>query len=423
MRGLRHIVRKELAVFLADRQGALLTLIMPVLLAALVGMLFAPRSDGGASMTLLVVDEDGSPTVAALIDDLAADDALTVTRVAAAEARAQVANGHAPAALVLPKGVGAMLTLSGAFTGQHVTVTLLQDPSHGFEAGFAVGRIQQALFTRLGKAITDPAQLQQALQGARLLAGASPTPRPELLAFLDSGLALTTRAPDAVAGTAGGQGLQLPLRIVSEDVAGAGGPSDYNSYAHTFAGMLCMFLLFGALSAAKGLVEERERGSLVRLRMAPVAPATVLLGVGAAAALIALVISALVYAAGMVVFGIEVRGAWLGFVAVILGQAAFVGGFTLLLAGVGRTPRQIDGLGTFAVLVMSFVGGAWLPAFLMPDWLDHLSLLLPTRWATDGLAAMTWRGLPLSAGLTASAVLATFGVVLGAVGVKAFRWT
>ncbi|MCA9543179.1 MAG: ABC transporter permease [Myxococcales bacterium] len=419
--GLLQVVRKELAVFWADRQGALLTILIPVLLAGLVGMLFAPK-EGAATMDLLVVTAEDHPAVAGLIADLDADSMITVTRVSEAEARRKVAAGDAPAALLLPKGVGDALSLTGLFTGEHIQVTLLQDPSHTFEAGFAGGKIQQALFTRLGKAMADPKQLATALTGARLLTKAAPSVRPEFRAFLDSADTLVRDAPDLIQGTGDGQGLQLPLKVTTEDVAGSGGPSDYNSYAHTFAGMLCMFLMFGSLAAGKGLVEEREQGSLVRLQMAPVAPGTLLVGVGVGAAVIALIISAAVYLAGMLVFDIQVRGSWLGFVAVHLGQAVYVGGFALLLAGVGRTARQIDGLGTFAVLVMSFLGGAWLPSFLMPDWLDHISLLIPTRWATDGLAAMTWRGLPLADGLTAAAVLAGFGVVLGAIGVRTFRW-
>jgi len=31
------------------------------------------------------------------------------------------------------------------------------------------------------------------------------------------------------------------------------------------------------------------------------------------------------------------------------------------------------------------LGGAWVPSFVFPEWLQTLSLFVPTRWAIDGL--------------------------------------
>ena len=48
---------------------------------------------------------------------------------------------------------------------------------------------------------------------------------------------------------------------------------------------------------------------------------------------------------------------------------------------------------------MVMLGGAWVPSFVFPEWLQTVSLFVPTRWAVDGLDAMTWRGLGLDAAL------------------------
>ncbi|MBS0395114.1 MAG: ABC transporter permease [Proteobacteria bacterium] len=57
------------------------------------------------------------------------------------------------------------------------------------------------------------------------------------------------------------------------------------------------------------------------------------------------------------------------------------------------------------MLVLVMLGGAWLPSFVFPPWLQHLTMVMPTRWAADGLEAMTWRGLPLQAALAPAAGL------------------
>ena len=52
------------------------------------------------------------------------------------------------------------------------------------------------------------------------------------------------------------------------------------------------------------------------------------------------------------------------------------------------------------------LGGGWVPAFVFPAWLQKVTLVLPTRWAIDGLDAVTWRGAGFVAGaLPAAAVL------------------
>ncbi|MEZ4473098.1 MAG: ABC transporter permease [bacterium] len=418
MRSVLHVAAKELRLFAADRTGALLTVVIPVLLAALTGMLFAPSKSKG--MDVLVVHGPG-PRVEAVVADLKAADGLRVEVVDEASARERVGRGKSAIALIFPPDADALLTPSAAFSGAELTIRMLRDPSRELEGSFTQGLLFQALMTRLARGFTDPAQLRALLAQQRAEVAKAPGGLPWGI-FLDAadGLVAGLGAQQAAGG--GGGELHLPFKVQEELVGMGDGPASYHSYAHTFAGMLCMFLLFMAQGQAKRLVEERHEGTLVRLRMTPVPRWQLLGGVGLATAGIAVLISVAVYAAGMALFAIPVRGPVVGFVAVLLGQAVFVGGFALLLAGLGRTTRQIESLGTFAVLVMAFTGGAWLPSFLMPDWLKAIGLGLPTRWATDGLAAMTWRGLDLGEGLVAAGVLVAFGVVMAAVGRWRFRW-
>jgi ABC-2 type transport system permease protein len=43
------------------------------------------------------------------------------------------------------------------------------------------------------------------------------------------------------------------------------------------------------------------------------------------------------------------------------------------------------------------LGGAWIPTFIFPAWLQKATVFVPTRWAIDGLDAMTWRGEGIAA--------------------------
>jgi ABC-2 type transport system permease protein len=68
------------------------------------------------------------------------------------------------------------------------------------------------------------------------------------------------------------------------------------------------------------------------------------------------------------------------------------------------------------------LGGSWVPTFIFPQWLQTMTVVVPTRWAMDGLDAMTWRGLALSAAVAPIAVLLFFSLLFGVLAVTRFRW-
>jgi hypothetical protein len=49
-------------------------------------------------------------------------------------------------------------------------------------------------------------------------------------------------------------------------------------------------------------------------------------------------------------------------------------------------------------------------------------MIIPTRWAMDGLDGMTWRGLGFSLAFTPIAVLLFFPLLFGVVEVMRFPW-
>ena len=96
--------------------------------------------------------------------------------------------------------------------------------------------------------------------------------------------------------------------------------------------------------------------------------------------------------------------------------------FGLLVAALGNTPATARGVTTLAVLMMVMLGGAWVPTFIFPAWLQQFTLVVPVRWAVDGLDAMTWRGLGLDAAIAPTLVLLGFAVLFAVLTLVKFRW-
>ena len=127
------------------------------------------------------------------------------------------------------------------------------------------------------------------------------------------------------------------------------------------------------------------------------------------------VLLAIIYAAAIGVFHVRIDGSVAGFVGIAIAFALLTVDFGLLIAAIGKTPEATRGLAIFATLVMVMLGGAWVPSFVFPPWLQTASLVVPTRWAVDGLDAMTWRGLGFDAAIAPIAVLLAFSALFAAI--------
>jgi ABC-2 type transport system permease protein len=186
--------------------------------------------------------------------------------------------------------------------------------------------------------------------------------------------------------------------------------------------MAVQFILFAGIDAGIMLLLLRQRGIWQRIRSAPVSRAEFILARVLATALISAFQMAVIYLAAMLVFGVRISGSLAGFLLVALAFCLLNAAFGLMLASLGRSAGATRGIAIMVMLLLVMLGGAWVPSFVFPAWLQQASLFTPTRWAVDGLDAMTWRGLPFEAALLPAAVLAGCTLACFAVAVWRFRW-
>lgn len=212
----------------------------------------------------------------------------------------------------------------------------------------------------------------------------------------------------------------MPYETREEAITGTG--IAYNGYAHSFGGMGIQFILFMGLDVGIRLLLLRQSGLWQRLRAAPLSK-TMLLGSRAtSAAVIAGFILFVLFVFARVVFGVLIQGSFLGFVGVCVAFSLMTAAFGLMVAALGKTIEATRGYAVMATLLMVMLGGAWVPTMFFPQWLKRFTVMIPTRWAMDGIDAMTWRGLDLSAALLPIAVMLLFTLAFGIVAVSRFSW-
>jgi linearmycin/streptolysin S transport system permease protein len=216
-------------------------------------------------------------------------------------------------------------------------------------------------------------------------------------------------------------GLTIPYRVREEAVT-ASATVHYNGYAHSFAGMGVQFILFLGIDVGINMLLQRQRGLWKRLRAAPLSRTMLLGSRTVSAALTSMLILVVLFAFARVVFGVHIEGSQAGFLGVCAAFGLMTATFGLLIAALGKTPEATRGLSVFVTLIMVMLGGAWVPTFIFPQWLQKLTLVMPTRWAIDGLEATSWRGLGFSAALAPIGMLLLFAAVFGTLAVMRFRW-
>jgi len=426
---IRALIRNDIRLYLTDRRAVIVGVLVPILIAAFFGYVFGgggKRADAG-TLPVAIVDEDESPVSRAIAHDLAADGLLAVTALDRASAREAVKAGKENAAAVFPKGFGDQATRA-LFNGRgKPRVELLVDPSQAVGARVIEGLLAQYAMQEISKEAFGGAAGRSAMD--ELLGDLDrrePSARNEDLKTLLGAARRLSDAPDAAAaGRAGGEGaptfgLSIPYTVASTEVTARDTP--YNGYAHSFAGMAVQFILFAGIDAGVLLLLTRERGIWQRLRSAPLSRRDFMLARALATTLISLFQFTLIYLAAALAFGVRIEGSVPGFLGIGIAFCLLNACFGLMLATLGRSAPTTRGLASMATLLLVMVGGAWVPAFVFPRWLQAASLYSPTRWAVDGLDGATWRGLPFGAAVVPILVLLGTAIACLAVAIGRFRW-
>jgi ABC-2 type transport system permease protein len=181
------------------------------------------------------------------------------------------------------------------------------------------------------------------------------------------------------------------------------------------------FLLFALVSSSTSLFHEKDHGVFQRILSGPVPRSSILWSkflYGAALGLLQLL---LLFLAGSLLFGITLAPHLPLLIPVCLFAAAACASFGMLLASVARSPETARGLSTFAILLMSALGGAWFPISLMPHFMQQLSRLTLVYWSITGFVQALSPHSALAELLPMLGALAAMTAVILAVAWAQFR--
>lgn len=466
MKAVMALALKDIRLLIRDKSGFFFTFFFPMIVAVFFGAIFSGSSGKGPqSIPILVVDEDHSAESAEFVGLLAKSDELRVELTTREEAVDKVRRGASVAFVALKKGFGD--ARKNIFWGRPPEIEIGVDPSRTATAGMLHGILMKYGVQGFQKTFSNPllmrSSISEAIPEVKESQDMDPVMKTRFLGFLteldgfmeylDQTATETAREQSGDAameepfpkvlptgsilgndagetdnagtetGSAAGDGFSgfMPLSIRNTEIMREQiGPR--SGYEVSFPQGIMWGIIGCAASFGISLVVERSRGTLIRLRSAPISLLQILAGKGLACLLTTLAISTGLIFLAALVFHVELHSVPLMAMALMSVCTGFVG-IMMLLSVLGKTERSAGGIGWAVLMVMSMLGGGMIPLFIMPRWMQTLSTISPVKWSMLAMEGAIWRQFTFTEMLRPCSIILGVGIICFSIGVTVFRKT
>jgi len=389
---------KDLSQMLRDKRSLLFLVLMPIGFTFFMGFAYRNASDGNADkrIPLAVVDPEPDAVLnKMLIGRLDLSEEIRIEPMSENQAMDALHKSDVAGVFVIPQGFSEQ-----ASAGKVPQLKLIADSTS------AQG---QSLYQLLRVPIS---QLMSAVEISRETAeivGAQDPAAEQQAAFelawgkwdANSRLSLV-RVEQAVAQS-------------SQDWTGG------NPYNQSSPGILVQFAVFGLVTSAQILVQERKSRTLPRLITTAMRPWQIVAGHMLAMFTIVFLQTLMLVLFGQWVLKVNYLHEPLGTLLVAVTLCLWVASMGLLIGVVAREEQQVILYSMIAMFLFSALGGTWFPLESSASTFAALGRLTPSAWAMNGFQNILIRGLGLeSTGLPAS-ILTVYALFFFALAVWRFR--
>jgi ABC-2 type transport system permease protein len=171
-----------------------------------------------------------------------------------------------------------------------------------------------------------------------------------------------------------------------------------NAVQHNVPAWTIFGIFFIVVSVVSNIMKEKKDGSAFRLHTIPTSYGQLITG-----KLIVYVTVCTLQFFAMMLVGVylmpvldlpplELGDSYLGLFVLGISTSFTATSFGILIGTVAQSEQQGAILGSLSVLLLSALGGIWVPAYVMPGMMRTISEFSPMNWAMDGFYKLLFRG-------------------------------
>lgn len=393
------IAFKELRLFFKDKKALLLTFITPLGLITLLVFAFGGNSNEVEfdPIKLQVCDLDESTESKKFVSELKKVEQLEIEKLSEEESFANVKKGKRLAVLVIEKDFSNKIENGESAITLHYDAA--REPEFGILQSVLMGEIMQGIGQKGIKATVmkrmeekfgkmDSATLDFVNKGMTdMFSGKSKSPSEELV--------------------------KIEKIQAKKEVSPA--------LIHAVAGTAVMTLLFAVAGIGASLLDEKEKGTLKRLLLTPINPMMIFFGKMLSGIIISVMQLLIMFLFAFLAFGLDIFSVFPALLTMIIATAFTCSCFGLFIASISSTRKQVEGMATAIVLIMSAIGGSMIPSFVMPEFMQNMSVFTVNYWSIQGMYDIFWRDLPMSDWMINVYVLFGIGMLFIAISVPMYK--
>jgi len=376
---------KDLAQILRDKKSLLFLVVMPIIFTLFMGFAYKGGNNTEAKdnrMQLAWVD--GEPEARlnnALFERLSTSDVVKLVRMDKTSALDALQKGEVDGVLVIPVGFSEQ-----AESGMTAQIALIAD---------SASTKGQSLYQVLRVPV---AQLMSTVEVAQLSAKTIGRPSEFALTF-DAAWSRWAKLQQASL-------IRVEQAVAQKSESWFGD----NPYNQASPGILVQFAIFGLVTSAQILVQERKTRTLQRLMTTAMKPWEIVAGHMLAMFAIVFLQTAMLVIFGQLVLKVNYLREPLGTLLVAVALGLWVASMGLLIGVLAKSDDQVIMFSMMFMFLFSALGGTWFPLEAAGGAFGTLGKLMPSAWAMTGLQNILIRGLGLESVWMAAGILLVYAI-------------
>lgn len=171
-----------------------------------------------------------------------------------------------------------------------------------------------------------------------------------------------------------------------------------NAVQHNVPAWTIFAMFFIVIPLAGSIMKEKNEGSVFRLHTMPSSYLLLINGKIIVYVCVCMLQFLLMMSVGLIFLpmlglpALELGNSLFGIFIVTLATSFAATGYGVMVGTIASTEQQAAIVGSLSILLLSALGGLWVPTYIMPELMRHISVLSPLNWSLEGFYQLFLRG-------------------------------